>query len=115
MNPSSIYPTSIGCSSIFRQALRGALKEDVLKRLRDRLSPEQISGVLAVEKDHKVISNETLTILLQQKDIDEQYLIQFLRIRHKKRGEPQKRGPVPQRVGIEERPAIVDINTQLGH
>ena len=36
-------------------------------------------------------------------------------IRHKKRGVPQKRGCIPHRVGIEERPAIVETNTETGH
>ena len=43
----------------------------------------------------------------------------FLRIRHKKRykkrGQPEKRGSIPNRVGIEERPAIVETNTEVGH
>ena len=48
-----------------------------------------------------------------------QELISCLRIRHKKRYKPrgvaQKRGQIPHRVGIEERPAIVDTNTEIGH
>ncbi len=34
---------------------------------------------------------------------------------YKKRGKPQKRQLIPNRVSIEERPAIVQTNTELGH
>lgn len=37
------------------------------------------------------------------------------RKRYKKRGEASKRGQIPGRVGIEERPAIVETNTEIGH
>lgn len=42
-----------------------------------------------------------------------------MRIRHRKkyakRGSVQRRGTIPNRIGIEHRPAIVDDNTELGH
>lgn len=105
-----------------RQAykLRDSLKEEVLKRLRERFSPEQISGVLAVESGQKCISPETIyRYCYMHSDTDGQPLTRFLRIRHKKRykkrGKPQKRGTIPHRVGIEERPAIVETNTEVGH
>ena len=105
-----------------RQAykLRGDLKEEVLKRLRERFSPEQISGVLALETGRQCISHETIyRYCYTNNDADGQSLTQFLRIRHKKRykkrGKPRKRGTIPHRVGIEERPAIVETNTETGH
>ena len=105
-----------------RQAykLKGELKESVLKGLIERFSPEQISGVLALETGRKCISHETIyRYCYAHNDIDGQPLTRFLRIRHKKRykkrGKPQKRGTIPHRVGIEERPAIVETNTEIGH
>ena len=105
-----------------RQAykLKDSLKEDVLKRLRERFSPAQISGVLALETRRKCISHETIyRYCYTHNDADGQSLTQFLRIRHKKRykqrGKPQKRGTIPHRVGIELRPAIVETNNQIGH
>lgn len=105
-----------------RQAykFKGSLKEAVLERLRKRFSPEQISGVLALERGQKCISPETIyRYCYTHNDTDEQPLTRFLRIRHKKRykkrGKPQKRGSIPHRVGIEHRPAIVETNTQVGH
>lgn len=100
--------------------LTGSLKEDVLKQLAERHSPEQISGVLALEKGQKVISHEAIyQFIYKRKFVDGQELKSFLRIRHKKkykkRGQSEKRGSIPNRVGIEDRPAIVETNTEVGH
>lgn len=100
--------------------LTGSLKEDVLKRLAERHSPEQISGVLALEKAQKVISHQAIyQFIYRQNTADGQLLMSYLRIRHKKRykkrGQAEKRGSIPNRVGIEARPAIVETNTEVGH
>lgn len=100
--------------------LTGALKEQVFKHLRERLSPEQISGVLALEDGQKRISHETIyQYIYRTKALEDQDLITYLRVRHrkryKKRGQAQKRGSIPNRVGIEHRPAIVETNTEVGH
>ncbi len=100
--------------------LQGTLEEEVLKGLRQQFSPEQISGVMALEAGHKVISHEAIyNYIYRQQATGNQELIACLRIRHKKRykqrGVPQKRGRIPHRVGIEERPTIVETNTEMGH
>ena len=100
--------------------LQGALEEAVLKGLRQQFSPEQISGVMALEAGHKVISHEAIySYIYRHQKSGNQELIACLRIRHKKRykqrGVPQKRGRIPHRVGIEERPAIIETNTEIGH
>lgn len=100
--------------------MKGELKEAVLLRLRDRYSPEQISGTFALEAGCKVISYETIyRYIYNSKNVDHEPLSQYLRIRHKKsykkRGQPQKRGSIPNRVGIGERPSIVDANVEIGH
>ena len=100
--------------------LQGTLEEEVLKGLRQQFSPEQISGVMAQEAGHKVISHEAIyNYIYRQQKTDNHELIACLRIRHKKRykqrGVAQKRGHIPHRVGIEERPAIEETNTELGH
>jgi IS30 family transposase len=100
--------------------LTGSLKADILKRLGDYHSPEQISGVLALEQQQRVISHEAIyQFIYKHKFVEGQELTSFLRIRHKKRykkrGQPQQRGSIPHRVGIERRPAIVDSNTEVGH
>lgn len=96
------------------------LKETVILRLRDRYSPEQISGILALESGAGVISHETIyQYIYNSENTDHEPLSQYLRIRHKKkykkRGEVQKRGSISNRVGIENRPSIVDENLELGH
>ncbi len=105
-----------------RQAykLMGSLKEDILKRLRERHSPQQISGVLALESGRKVISHEAIyQFIYRQQPADGQPLTTYLRIRHKKRyrkrGQLEKRGSIPNRVSIDERPAIVETNREVGH
>jgi IS30 family transposase len=100
--------------------MKGALKDTVLSRIRDRYSPEQISGTLALENGCAVISHETIyRYIYKSKNIDHEPLSQYLRVRYrkkyKKRGQDQKRESIPNRVGIAERPAVVDANTELGH
>lgn len=100
--------------------LTGSLKEDVIKGLQQRHSPEQISGLLALQKGHQVISHEAIyQFIYKHESVDDQPLKSFLRIRHKKRykkrGQSEQRGSIPNRVGIEERPAIVETNTEVGH
>ena len=57
--------------------LQGALEEAVLKGLRQQFSPEQISGVMALEAGHKVISHEAIYnyIYRQQKLIIKSLLL----------------------------------------
>lgn len=100
--------------------MRGELKEAVLSRIRSRYSPEQISGTLALEAGSRVISHETIYhYIYNSKNVGHEPLSQYLRIRHrkkyKKRGQVQTRGSITNRIGIAERPAIVEGNTELGH
>ena len=78
--------------------LQGALEEGVLKGLRQQFSPEQISGVMALEAGHKVISHEAIySYIYRQQKAGNQELIACLRIRHKKRYKP--RGVAQKRAG----------------
>lgn len=100
--------------------MKSELKEQVLDCLKERYSPEQISGVLAQRAGSKQISHETIyKYIYSGKDPDNENLTSFLRIRHRKRyckrGSLGKRGSIPNRVGIENRPAIVEQNTEIGH
>ena len=98
----------------------------VLTRLRDRLSPEQICGELQRVGARSTLHHETIyryiyrhQALTDRQPTVHENLTQYLRIRHrkhyKKRGKPKKRQLIPNRVSIEERPAIVQTNTELGH
>ena len=106
--------------------LKGSLLRIILTRLRDRLSPQQIGGELQRGAAQKVIHHETIYryIYRHHKLSKIQYtehesLTQYLRIRHrkhyKKRGKPAKRQLIPNRVSIEQRPPIVETNTEFGH
>jgi transposase, IS30 family len=99
--------------------LKDNLSKTVIEGLEKRWSPEQISGVVALEAGKKVISHEAIYQFIYKQSTDNKPLIQYLRIghkkRYKKRGVAQKRGTIPNRVGIESRPTIVDTNTQVGH
>lgn len=106
--------------------LKGPLLATVIGRLRDRLSPEQICGELQRTSTKEVLHHETIyryiyrhAALTNRQPIDHEPLIQYLRIRHrkryKKRGKPLKRQLIPNRVSIDLRPPVVETNTELGH
>ena len=94
--------------------------------MRERLSPEQICGELIRRNPNNRLHHETIyRYIYRQPKVDVgqktacQPLTQYLRIRHRKhykqRGKPHKRQLIPNRVSIEQRPAVVETNTELGH
>ncbi len=91
---------------------------EVKTRLKDYHSPEQISGKLKKEGG-EWISYETIYQMIYQNyqglGIYQRYLRQG-RKKRKKRGSLQgKRGSIPNRVGIEQRPAIAGEKKELGY
>ena len=106
--------------------LKGLPLTTVIDRLRDRLSPEQICGELQRASTQKVLHHETIyryiyrhMAFADKQPTDHEPLIQYLRIRHrkryKKRGNPLKRQLIPNRVSIDQRPPVVATNTETGH
>jgi len=106
--------------------LKGSLLTTVIGRLRDRLSPEQICGELQRAASADRLHHETIYRYIYRdqpvahsQPTAHESLIQYLRIRHrkryKKRGKPLKRQLIPNRVGIDLRPAVVETNTEVGH
>ena len=100
--------------------MKSELEKQVLGLLKERYSPQQISGVLALQAGSKQISHGTIYKYIYSANRPEnEVLISYLRIRHKKkytrRGSVGKRGAIPNRVGIENRPAVVDLKTEIGH
>ena len=93
------------------------IKETVKKYLEQDWSPEQISGWLQKNKKPSV-SHETIYqfVIDDQKDGGELY--KHLRLGRKKRRKRIKggdqRGQIPNRVSIDERPAIVDTKERIG-
>ena len=93
------------------------IKTIVKKHLEEEWSPEQISGQL--KKNSKpTVSHETIYqfIIDDQKNGGELY--KHLRLRRKKRRKRIKngdhRGQIPNRVSIDDRPAIVDTKERVG-
>lgn len=92
--------------------------EDVVRKLlKDKWSPEQISGRLKVE-NKATVSHETIYqfIFNDQKCGGDLYT--HLRLVHKKRRKRIKtndrRGQIPNRISIDERPAVVDTKERVG-
>lgn len=92
--------------------------EQVKQRLELYHSPEQVSGRMKHE-GLKPVSHETIyqMIYANHQGLGEyrQYLRQGQKKRRRRKGIYQKRGSIPGRVGIEHRPAIADMKTEIGH
>lgn len=90
---------------------------EVKQRLEQHHSPEQLAGRMKREGLGK-ISYETIYLMIyanyQEMGIYQQYLRQKQKQRRRKRRN-QKRGGIPNRVGIENRPKIADLKTEIGH
>jgi IS30 family transposase len=97
----------------------------VTEKLRGGWSPEQIAGRLR-EVDHKndphwQINHETIYqwIYAQPPKVDGTYWWEYLRRKQKKRkkqkGRTVRRGNIPDRVSISERPDAINSRTELGH
>lgn len=99
--------------------LKGPLLVRVKADLRQKWSPEQISGRLEAEAGKRCVSHETIYQMIYSQPSGSENLTRYLRIRHrkryKKRGQPPKKGGIPNRVRIDARPAIVETNTEMGH
>ena len=90
---------------------------EVKERLEQHHSPEQIAGRMKLEGVGK-ISYETIYLMIyanhQEMGIYQQYLRQKQK-RRRRKGRNQKRGGIPNRIGIENRPKIADLKTEIGH
>jgi IS30 family transposase len=91
--------------------------EEVKQRLEQYHSPEQISGRMKQE-GKSTVSYETMYQMIyvnhQELGMWKQYLRQKQK-RRRRKGVKQKRGGIPNRVGIEFRPAIAEAKTEIGH
>jgi transposase, IS30 family len=99
-----------------------SVSDSTLNEIKQRLelyhSPEQISGRLEYE-GFESISHETIyqMVYANHQGLGEyqRYLRQGQKKRRRRKGLYQKRGTIPGRVGIEQRPPIADEKTQIGH
>ena len=99
-----------------------ALMAHVAEKIRQHWSPEQIAGRLKVAPPKalagKAISHTTIYRWIWACPQRSERLRPFLRVAYKKRrkpyGKPSKRGQIPNRVSIDDRPAVVEGRTRLG-
>ncbi|HWT11536.1 MAG TPA: IS30 family transposase [Allosphingosinicella sp.] len=97
-----------------------ALREDVLDRMADGWSPEQICGRLALDAGHPVISHETIYrfVHAQMKRTNDVAWRRYLLRGRLKRGWRNKGGGAPRfadRRSIHDRPAEADDRAAKGH
>ena len=92
--------------------------EQVNQRLEQYHSPQQLSGRLKRE-GLDTVSHETIYQMIyanhQGLGTYQPYLRQSQKKRRRRKGVNSKRGVIPGRIGIEHRPAIADLKTQIGH
>ena len=88
----------------------------VVKRLKEKCSPEQISGWF--KRMQIRISHERIYQFLLENRREGGILYKHLRRSHRKRkkryGSPERRGQIPDRISIDERPRIVDAKKRIG-
>ena len=99
-----------------------ALMKHVASRLRRKWSPDQIAGRLKIKPPKALagysISHATIYRWIWSDNERAEHFKQYLRVANKKRrkpyGKPSKRGQIPNRVSIDERPSVVDDRNRLG-
>jgi IS30 family transposase len=98
------------------RVIQGEIKEVVEKRLKRKHSPEQISGRLKI---HGIqVSHETIYKYIIEDKADGGTLYKTLRIngkrRYRRRAKAGRVGKISGRVGLEERPKVVDLRLRFG-
>jgi len=86
-------------------------------------SPEQISGRFKVDYpenpwyqiSYNTIYSHLLSLTKTRRKLFQQHLRQGKRTHRKRRGKPELRGAIPDRIAIDLRPQIVDQKTEVGH
>jgi len=93
------------------------VKNDVIKYLKQDWSPEQISGRLKAN-NKATVSHETIYQFIIEDQKHDGELYKHLRLGRKKRRKRIKtndrRGQIPNRTSIDERPAVVDNKKRVG-
>jgi IS30 family transposase len=96
--------------------IKGEIKEIVEKRLKRKHSPEQISGRLKI---HGIqVSHETIYNYIIEDKANGGTLYKTLRIngkrRYRRRAKAGRVGKISGRVGLEQRPKVVDLRLRFG-
>ena len=101
-----------------RERLRSpGLKAFVTRKVKQGWSPEQIAGLLAMDRPEMAISHEAIYqwVYAEAPDLT-QFLARAFR-RRKRRGHSSKHktSHIPQRISIKERPMAVETRQEVGH
>ena len=100
-----------------KKKMKGSLKDEIEQMIKDDLSPEQITGRLNNQKKHSA-SHSTIYKLIWEDKANGGKLYKHLRNSGKKKkkkyGSIDKRGQIPNRVSIDDRPQIVDNKERIG-
>jgi IS30 family transposase len=105
-----------GAQVRFRCAQQGTITQ-IKSRLKQYHSPEQIAGRLKQEGLPRV-SYETIYQMIYADHAGlgkYQLYLRQPRQQRRRKGVKQKRGGIPGRVGIEQRPPVADMKTEMGH
>lgn len=103
-----------------RKLDHSGLADYVITRIGWGWSPETIAGRLKTIKSQVTVSHETIYRFIYQKEQKKLRLFELLRRQHRKRHlmsgrTTNKRGMIPNRVFIDQRPDIINQRKQLGH
>ena len=97
--------------------LTNEIKQDIVKLIKQELSPEQVCDYLITHGKTK-LHHETIYRMLLQDKCDGGTLYKHLRHLHKSHrkryGSYERRGRIKNAVSIEQRPAIVDSRSRIG-
>jgi len=101
----------------YRLEQNGKLRQYIRKKLKQYWSPEQIAGRL--KRDHKIdISPVTIYSWIKREKSEGGRLYKFLRQSNRKRrkryGSQEKRGQIPDRRLIDQRPKVVNERKRIG-
>jgi transposase, IS30 family len=96
------------------------LADYVISRIGRGWSPETIEGRLKEIKSQVTVSHETIYQFIYQKEQKKLKLFELLTRQHRKRHlmkgrKTNKKGMIPNRVFIDQRPAIINLRQQIGH
>ncbi len=112
-----LYVAAKQISGSMKKKIKGALKEEIQSMIEEDYSPEQISGRLK-NRGKQSASHTCIYKLIWEDKTNGGQLYKHLRNSGKKKkkkyGSKDKRGQIPNRVSIDQRPQVVDNKGRIG-
>ncbi len=97
--------------------IHGELEDKICEKLMLYWSPKQISGWLKKEEGLEISHESIYRYIYANSERHEQFkpfLRQGRKLRRKRYGSGQRHSPIPNRIPIENRPAVVDLKERIG-